>query len=109
MTTDRLALLVRFDIADSLTRLGLPVGAEHVAAATTPREWRAAYDYIAAAPRNDVTREEHTAVCRAVESMRFCCVNAAVSIMSHLRSDECDLDAYVEEVSAMALAAGVSL
>ena len=109
MTTDRLALLVRFDIADSLDRLGAPRAAALVRGATTRDAWRPAHVSIVALHINDATRHERFAVQAAAFAMVFDDAVGAARVMSHLRDDEMTLDAYAAEVAAEALAAGVSL
>lgn len=109
MTTDRLALLVRFDIADTLRSLGAKHAAGLAAIADCADEWLTARTCALSLPVSDVTRFARSAAIAASAAMVTGDVQGAARLMAFVRDDTMTLDAYAAEIAAEALAAGASL
>lgn len=109
MTTDRLALLLRFDIATSCTALGLRCAARIAAVATTHAEWRDVAADLRALVTDAGRDHERVAACTAAAQMASGSTALALTAMRRLRDEHMTDNEYAAEVTAEAAAAGVSL
>lgn len=109
ITTDRLALLVAFDIAAGLRDLGIRAVAALAHADTTPDTWLAIHE----ASRILVTDGDRDYLRRAIRGASLALhngdVESAALAMATLRDLDMTVDAYAAEIAAEAAAAGVSL
>lgn len=106
---DRLAILVRYDIASSCTALGLRCAARIASVATTHAEWRDVAADLRALVTGDGRDHERVAARNAAAQMATGSPALAVTAMRCLRDQHMTVAEYAAEITAEAREAGVSL